>query len=128
VDLLLDSNIIILAAGGSLSEDVTALVESEHNRLFFSTAAYWEISIKYASGRLALPIEPWLLVDALVKNGYREVPIGRKHVYTLSSIADVHKDPFDRIMVAQAIAEDMLLLTTDALLHGYGQNVRVVRK
>jgi len=128
MDLLLDSNILILAAQGALPAAAAHFVEDDDNRLFYSAAAYWEISIKYQSGKLPLPIEPWRLFDALRHSGYREVAIEGRHIYTLGSLAELHKDPFDRIMVAQAIRENMLFLTTDEALAGYGANVRVVRK
>jgi PIN domain nuclease of toxin-antitoxin system len=126
--LLLDSNILIYAAQGKLSKEIAELITHENNRLFYSVASYWEVTIKYKSGKLALPVGPWVLFDGLLDNGYREVALEGRHVYTLGSLADIHKDPFDRIMVAQAITEDMLFLTTDELLGGYGQNVKVVRK
>jgi PIN domain nuclease of toxin-antitoxin system len=126
--LLLDSNILIYAAQGKLSKEIAALLVNEKNRLFYSVAAYWEVTIKYKSGKLALPVEPWVLFEGLRDNDYREVALEGRHIYTLGSLADIHKDPFDRIMVAQAITEGMLFLTTDELLGGYGQNVRVVRK
>ncbi|MDR1796160.1 MAG: type II toxin-antitoxin system VapC family toxin [Clostridiales Family XIII bacterium] len=128
MDLLLDTNLLIFSAQGSLPEDAEPLVADEENRLFYSVASFWELSIKYGSGKLALPMEPWLLMEGLKENGYRELPITGDHVYTLGSLADIHRDPFDRIMVAQAVSENLIFLTTDETAAKYGQNVRLLKK
>jgi PIN domain nuclease of toxin-antitoxin system len=124
--VLLDTNIIIMAAKGELPEEAQSVICDTDNQPFYSVASYWEMVVKYASGKLALPVKPWSIVDGLKKNGYLALDISEKHVYELGNLAGIHKDPFDRIMIAQAISEKMIFLTTDRLLGGYGLNVTVV--
>jgi PIN domain nuclease of toxin-antitoxin system len=124
--VLLDTNIIIMAAKGELPEKAQSIICDTDNQLFYSVASYWEMVVKYASGKLDLPVKPWLIIDALKKNGYRALDISEKHVYELGNLAGIHKDPFDRIMIAQAISEKMVFVTTDGLLGDYGLNVTVV--
>jgi PIN domain nuclease of toxin-antitoxin system len=124
--LLLDSNILIRSAQGSVPAGAVPLILDPTNQPYYSVAALWEIAIKHNSGKLALPVSPWALEAGLAESGYKALDIKAAHVRELSNIKSLHKDPFDRIMVAQAITERMLLLTTDALLGGYGPAVQVV--
>ncbi|MDR0626368.1 MAG: type II toxin-antitoxin system VapC family toxin [Bifidobacteriaceae bacterium] len=124
--LLLDSSILILSAKGSPPAGATSLIEDRAHQLYFSVAALWEITIKYGSGKLKLPVTPWELQAGLLESGYLNLNITAPHVNQLPALREIHRDPFDRIMVAQAIVEGMLLVTTDATLSGYGDMVKQV--
>jgi PIN domain nuclease of toxin-antitoxin system len=126
VNLLLDTNLLIRSAQGDLPHEAANLIADLNNNLHYSVAALWEISIKHGSGKLQLPVTPWELELGLTANGYQSLDIKSKHVRQLSSLAQIHRDPFDRIMVAQAITEQMLLLTLDQTLAKYGQAVKVI--
>lgn len=116
--LLLDTHILLWAAGEpeKLSEEARLLLSDPNNSLFFSAASIWEIVIKNALGREDFKIDPCLLEQGLRENGYRELPIGAAHALTVGNLPSVHKDPFDRILLAQAMVENLLLLTSDPLL------------
>ena len=124
--VLLDTNIIIMAAKGEVTEEVERIICNSENYLYYSIAAYWEMVIKYKWGKLALPIEPRQIIDALKKSDYHALDIRESHVDKLANLPGIHKDPFDRIMLSQAISEKMMLLTTDSKLSDYGQNTLVV--
>ncbi|MDR2565465.1 MAG: type II toxin-antitoxin system VapC family toxin [Bifidobacteriaceae bacterium] len=124
--LLLDSNVLIRSAQGSTPTEAARLVADPDNQPYYSAAALWEITIKVDSGKLALPVSPWELEVGLSSAGYKALDIKVPHVRQLSNLKDLHKDPFDRIMVAQAIVERMTFLTTDALLGRYSPLVKLV--
>jgi PIN domain nuclease of toxin-antitoxin system len=126
VKLLLDSNIIIRAAQGNVPGEARDLIEDPDNEPNYSVAALWEITIKHGSGKLALPVAPWELELGLNAAGYRALDIKARHVNQLAHLPQILRDLFDRIMVAQAISEKMLLVTTDELLAGYGPAVKLV--
>src|SRR5579875_2992032 len=87
--------------------------------VFFSAASLWEITIKRAIGRRDFLVDPRVLRRALVDNDYGELPITSEHVVHVDQLPPKHKDPFDRVLVAQAIVEGIMLLTNDQKLLGY---------
>jgi len=119
VKLLLDTLLLLWAAGQPerLSVAARALLDDPANELLFSAASLWEIAIKRGLGRDDFRVEPRLLRRGLLDNGYIELPITSEH--TVTTLPPIHKDPFDRILVAQALAEGVTLLTTDALVAQY---------
>jgi PIN domain nuclease of toxin-antitoxin system len=119
--LLLDTHLLLWAAGEPerLSTGARALIDDPANELFFSPASLWEIVIKRRLGRHDFTVDARLLRRGLLDNGYNELPIISDHVVALESLPALHKDPFDRILVAQATAEGITLLTTDSLVAQY---------
>lgn len=126
--LLLDTHLLLWAAGQphKLSFDARRLLEDENNELLFSAANLWEITIKRMLGRDDFRVEPSVLRRGLFDNGYREIPITSEHAITVAGLPPIHKDPFDRILVAQAVAEGVTLLTADELVAKYPGPVRIV--
>jgi PIN domain nuclease of toxin-antitoxin system len=96
------------------------------NRLMFSAASIWEASIKQARGRPDFDVDTHLLRRALLANGWEELPVTSDHALATLGLPPLHKDPFDRLLLAQAIAEQVTLLTSDAALASYpGPVIRV---
>jgi len=126
--LLLDTHLLLWAAEGSnrLSPTASALIEAPDNELFFSSASLWEIAIKRGLGRDDFQVNPRLLRRGLLDNGYSELPIVSEHAVTIDSLPALHKDPFDRLLIAQAMVEGITLLTADALVAQYPGPVRRV--
>ena len=119
--LLLDTHLLLWAAGepGRLSVRARSLMEDQDNALVFSAASLWEITIKAGLGRADFQIDPHLLRRGLIENGYEELPVTGQHALAVGQLPDVHRDPFDRILVAQATVEGLLLVTHDPLVQAY---------
>jgi PIN domain nuclease of toxin-antitoxin system len=128
VKLLLDTHILLWAAGQPkrLPRKGRALIEDQGNALFFSAASLWEIVIKSRLGRNDFRADARVLRRALLDHGYSELPIASEHVVALESLPAIHKDPFDRILIAQAVVEGITLLTADEKLARYPAPVRPV--
>lgn len=126
--LLLDTHLLLWVAGdpGRLSDEAHTLIEAPENELFFSAASLWEIAIKRGLDRDDFKVDPRVLRRGLLDNGYSELPIGSEHVVAIDSLPPGHKDPFVRVLVAQATVEGITLLTTDALVARYPGPVRRV--
>lgn len=126
MNLLLDTHILLWAAGApdQLSADTAALLENPEHALYFSSASLWEIVIKNGLGREDFQVDPHLLRRGLIENGYRELSISSQHVLGVSHLPLIHKDPFDRLLVAQAQFEGFLLVTSDELVAGYPGPIR----
>lgn len=128
MNLLLDTHILLWAAAqpDKLSPEAATLISSENNRLYFSAASLWEVVIKNGLGRTDFHVDPHLLRRGLVDNGYLELAISSQHTLAVGHLPDIHKDPFDRILVAQAETEGFLLLTSDDVVGRYPGPVRLV--
>ena len=126
--LLLDTHLLLWAAGspGRLSVEARALIEAPENELLFSAASLWEIAIKRGLGREDFRVDVRLLRRGLLDNGYSELPVGSEHAVALDGLPPLHKDPFDRLLVAQAWVEGITLLTSDAVVAQYPGPVRKV--
>lgn len=126
--LLLDTHVLLWAAGlpNRLSDQAKALIEDPENHPLFSAASLWEITIKRGLGRTDFRVEPQVLRRGLVENGYDELAITGTHAMAAGYLPDLHKDPFDRILVAQAESEGVLLLTADELVVQYPGPIRRV--
>ncbi len=126
--LLLDTHLLLWAAGdqGRLSRAARALIKNPDNELIFSAASLWEIAIKRSLGRDDFRADPRLLLRGLLDNGYLELPVTSEHALALDDLPAIHKDPFDRILVAQATVEGMVLLSTDPVVARYPGPVRMV--
>lgn len=126
--LLLDTQLLLWAAGQPerLSAAARRHIDNPKNELLFSAASLWEIAIKSSLGRDDFRVEPRVLRRGLLDNGYIELPITSEHAVNVESLPPVHKDPFDRLLIAQALVEGITLLTADAQLARYRGPVRKV--
>jgi PIN domain nuclease of toxin-antitoxin system len=126
--LLLDTHVLLWAAGSpdQLSPDARTLLEDPNNELVFSAASLWEITIKRSLGRPEFQVDARVLRRGLLDNGYLELSITSEHAVFIDSLPSIHKDPFDRILVAQATVEGITLLTADALIAQYPGPIRAV--
>jgi PIN domain nuclease of toxin-antitoxin system len=126
--LLLDTHLLLWAAGepGRLPAAARALIRDPANELIFSAASLWEIAIKRQLGRNDFRVDPRLLRRGLRDNGYLELPVSSEHALAIDSLPPLHKDPFDRILIAQATVEGMVLLTVDPEVARYRGPVRKV--
>jgi PIN domain nuclease of toxin-antitoxin system len=102
------------------------LIDNPGNELFFSPASLWEVVIKRGLGRPDFKVDPRVLRRGLLDNGYGELPIVSDHVVAIDSLPSIHKDPFDRVLVAQATVEGITLLTTDSVISQYPGPITVV--
>ena len=126
--LLLDTHLLLWAAGQSrqLSAAARVLLDDSDNELLFSAASLWEITIKRGLGRDDFQVDPRLLRRGLLDNGYGELVITSAHAVAVDLLPPIHKDPFDRVLVAQAMVEGITLLTADPMVARYPGPVRQV--
>jgi PIN domain nuclease of toxin-antitoxin system len=126
--LLLDTHLLLWAAGQpeKLSIETRALIEDSGNTLAFSAASLWEIVIKNGLGRDDFQVEPRRLRRGLLDAGYREIAVTSEHALAVRRLPPLHKDPFDRILIAQADTEGAILLTADHLVAQYPGSIRSV--
>lgn len=126
--LLLDTHLLLWAAGqpNRLSAGARKLLDNPANQLLFSAASIWEVAIKRGLGRSDFQADPRVLRRGLLDNGYDELPILSEHVVAIESLPPVHKDPFDRLLVAQATVEGISFLTADSVVAKYPGPVRLV--
>jgi PIN domain nuclease of toxin-antitoxin system len=123
--LLLDTHLLLWAAAGSgLSTQATDLISAPDNELHFSAASIWEIAIKSALGRPEFSLDPGVFRRELLESGYEELAIAGSHAAAVSTLPDLHKDPFDRILIAQAMVEGITLLSADEVVLRYPGPVR----
>jgi PIN domain nuclease of toxin-antitoxin system len=126
--LLLDTHLLLWAAGepARLSKEIRALLDNPENEPIFSAASLWEVAIKRSLGRADFTVDARLLRRGLLDNGYTELPIISDHVVATESLPQLHKDPFDRVLIAQATVEGITLLTTDTLVSQYPGPIRMM--
>lgn len=125
---LLDTQLLLFAAGQPkrLSHAARELLTDPTNTLLFSAASLWEVTIKNGLGRDDFRVEPRVLRRGLLDNGYVELPIASEHAVQVNGLPDLHRDPFDRLLVAQAQCEGITLLTADKLVAQYPGPIRKV--
>lgn len=109
-----------------LSAQARDLLEDRTNDVMFSVTSLWEVAIKFALGRPDFQIDPRVLRRGLLDNGYAELPVLAEHALATVSLPPIHKDPFDRMLIAQATVEGMMLLTADPILARYPGPIRLV--
>jgi len=128
VKLLLDTHLLLWASEKSarLSADARKLISDPANDLFFSVASIWEIAIKHAKRTAGFSADPVFFRSALLANAYIEMDIVARHVVAIGSLPPIHKDPFDRLLIAQAMVEGMTFVTTDAKAARYPGPIRKV--
>jgi len=126
--LLIDTQLLLWAAGEPkrLSAAARKLLLDPRNELLFSAASLWEIAIKNTLGRDDFRVEPRLLRRGLLDNGYTELPVTSQHAVSIDLLPPLHKDPFDRLLLAQALTEGLTLVTGDAQLARYPGPLRKV--
>ncbi|CAJ0780531.1 type II toxin-antitoxin system VapC family toxin [Ralstonia chuxiongensis] len=126
--LLLDTHLLLWAAGQpeQLSRAARALIENPAHELVFSAASLWEVAIKRGLGRDDFRVDPRLLRRGLLDNAYVELPITSEHAVAVDGLPALHKDPFDRILIAQSLVEGMLLVTADPIVAQYSGSIRQV--
>ena len=125
--LLLDTHLLLWAAfePARLSSKATKTLQSRETPLAFSLASLWEVAVKSSLGRPDFAVDPGLLHRSLLAEGFVEVAIAAPHLARVATLPWVHHDPFDRLLVAQAIENKLTLLTADATLKRYGRFVRL---
>lgn len=126
--LLLDTHILIWALGEPkrLPKEVRAALESPANEVLFSAASIWEIAIKTQIGRANFKVSPDEIIRAALDSGFAELPVRSEHGARSASLPLHHRDPFDRLLVAQAIVEPCRFITVDATLGDYSELVVVI--
>jgi PIN domain nuclease of toxin-antitoxin system len=126
--LLLDTHLLLWAAGqpDRLSPKVRKVIDNPANELLFSAASLCEVVIKRGVGRDDFKVDARVLRRGLLDNGYGELPVVSDHVVAIDSLPPIHKDPFDRVLIAQATVEGITLLTTDSLVAQYPGPIRTV--
>ena len=126
--LLLDTHLILWAAfePDRLSAKASRQLSSRKVPLAFSLASLWEVAIKTSLARPGFSVDARMLHGALLSEGFVELPIQAAHIVRVAGLPWVHRDPFDRMLVAQAMEDRLTLLTSDATLKGYGRFVKVV--
>ena len=130
MSLLLDTHVLLWAAGvpERLPAAARAMIEDPGTELIFSTASIWEVVIKNGLGRADFSVDPHLLRRGLLENGYTELAVAGVHVLAVDLLPPIHKDPFDRILIAQARIEGITLLTVDETVGRYPGPIRALAR
>jgi PIN domain nuclease of toxin-antitoxin system len=128
VRILADTHILLWASDhpSKLSKNAASLLGDLENDLFFSPLSIWEVAVKGALGRRDFQFDPRTLRRDLLDNGYLELPLLSQHTLAVQELPPIHKDPIDRLLIAQAMVEGMLLLTVDKQVAKYPGPIRKV--
>ena len=126
--LLLDTHLLIWSAWTPrrISSAARSLISSTDNELIFSAASLWEIAIKQAVEKGDFEVDARVLRRSLLDNGYGELPVNGDHAVAIRALPLIHKDPFDRILIAQATVEGITLLTADPIVARYPGPIKKV--
>jgi PIN domain nuclease of toxin-antitoxin system len=126
--ILLDTHLLLWAAGlpERLPVRARALLDDPRTEPMFSAASLWEIAIKRGLGRDDFQVDARVFRRGLLDNGYREMAITSEHAVAVEGLPAIHKDPFDRMLVAQAIVEGVVLVTVDPVVGRYAGQVEMV--
>ena len=126
--LLLDTHLLLWAAGmpDRLPAEARARMDDSLAELHFSPVSLWEVILKRGLGRADFQVDPHVLRRGLLDNGYLELPVTSAHAVAVDGLPPLHKDPFDRLLVAQATVEGITLITSDAMVARYPGPVRRV--
>jgi PIN domain nuclease of toxin-antitoxin system len=125
VNLLLDTHVFIWSVDDDpkLSAAAWSMIE-EADTVYVSSASIWEAAIQYQLGKLK--VAPDTLLDAVAPSGFLELAISSRHAAAVAHLPPIHRDPFDRLLIAQAISEPLHFLTADSQLSQYSQLVRQI--
>jgi len=128
VRLLLDTHILIwaLIEPVRLTPDVRATLEDPDHEIMFSAASIWEIAIKTALGRSDFRVAPRQIVEVALETGFVELAVQARAALRVESLPHHHRDPFDRLLVAQAMCEPAILYTADRQLAPYSELVKLI--
>ena len=128
MSFLLDTQVLLWAAGvpDRLPADARALIEDPATALLYSAASLWEVTLKNGLGRADFSVDPRLLRRGLLENGYTELAVTGAHAVAADVLPPIHKDPFDRLLVAQAQIEGVTLITADEVVGRYPGPIRVL--
>lgn len=118
--LLLDTNVLIWLARGTVSQTVRTLYEDPDNEICISTATVWEIAIKRSLGKLHFPFELQALLHRYEKQGCFVVPVEARHAARVESLPFVHRDPFDRVLAAVCLVDGYSIVSADPVFDEYG--------
>lgn len=123
IRLLLDSHVVVwwLTSPERLSEETRTLIAAPGNEILLSAASIWELGLKVARRKLLLPED---YVDALLGDGFEELPVTIEHAQRAMRLPPLHGDPFDRLLIAQALQEELLLVTADHVISSYNVPTR----
>ena len=121
--LLLDTHILLWSASNKLPIEAEKHILDETNDLYFSSASIWEIVIKNGLNRVDFCVDTLALYSGLMDNDYTELPVTSRHALAVKNLPDIHKDPFDRVLLAQAIVEGMKFITADSRIAKYPASV-----
>jgi PIN domain nuclease of toxin-antitoxin system len=126
--LLLDTHVLLWAVAMPMKipKKTRLLLENPNNTLIFSAASLWEISIKRSLNRSDFQLDTRMLRRELIERGYQELSVTSEHAVYTENLAPHHKDPFDRILIAQATVEGITLLTADNMVARYGGSVQKI--
>jgi PIN domain nuclease of toxin-antitoxin system len=124
--ILLDTHILLwgLANDRKLSPKAANLLKDPVNEVLVSAASLWEIAIKFGLGRIEIAQDE--LIDAIQRSGFTQLPVTFAHCASLTDLPLIHRDPFDRMLIAQSLAEPAMLVTNDEILKDYGSTVLLV--
>lgn len=124
--ILLDTHVLLWVLGdrSRLDHSTLSAIESERNEVLFSAASIWEIAIKAALGKADFGVRPLDIAETALAAGFDELPICAAVTCRVTSLPLLHRDPFDRLLVAQAIEEPAILYTADPQLSAYSDLVR----
>ena len=123
--LLIDTHLLLWAAKDMLPQGAVPYFIDKRNELLFSSASIWEIIIKKGLNRPDFRIDPAALYRGLLDNGYIELAVTSQHVLFVADLPPIHKDPFDRILIAQAKAEKVALLSSDKIVSQYSPAIYI---
>lgn len=125
---LLDTHLVLWVptSDARISRSARLLLNNAQNRFLFSTVSVWEIAIKRSIGKLDPEIDPRTIRRELLEFGYEELPLLGQHAVSVDTLPWIHKDPFDRLLIAQAMVEGITLLTADATVARYPGPIRKV--
>jgi PIN domain nuclease of toxin-antitoxin system len=126
--LLLDTHLLLWASTDSdrLSTQAVERIEDAQAEIMFSAANIWEVAVKSALGRPSFQVDAGVLRRALLENGYAEIAVTGVHASQVARLPPLHRDPFDRILIAQAAEEGAVLLTVDRAIAGYPGRIEYV--
>ena len=128
MSLLLDTHVLLWAAGEPerLPRSTLEMLEDPAVAVTFSAASIWEVAIKNDLGHPDFSVDPRVLRRGLLEHGYVELPVTGAHAAAVDVLPDIHRDPFDRLLIAQAHAEGLTLLTADSVIGRYPGPIQVI--
>ena len=127
MNYLLDTHTFLwfLEGNSNLSEKARTIIENPENNNFISIASIWEVAVKMSIGKLRLDIKIEDLKTEILRNNFEILPLDFEHIIELSRLEEIHKDPFDRIIISQAVSEKLVILSKDANFSIY-KNVKTL--